>query len=90
MHILRTSPLIPFFILSFNFIIIKLWPPCWALVGTGIQALIIKVGMGKAQGSVSRRGSPRTKLRGQEAFLGGVDLKQQVTMAEQTTAGDTR
>lgn len=60
------------------------------LVGTGVQALIIKVRMGKAQGSVSRRGSPRIKLRGQEAFLGEVDLKQQVTMAEQTTEGDIR
>lgn len=57
-------------------------------MGTGVQALIIKVRMGKAQESVSRRGSPRTKLRGQEAFLG--DLKQQVTVAEQTTGGDTR
>ena len=58
------------------------------MLGTGgyrYVPLMIKARMGKAQGSISRHGSPRTKLRGQEAFLGGVDLRQQVTVAKQTT-----
>ena len=60
------------------------------MLGTGgyrYVPLMIKARMGKAQGSISRHGSPRTKLRGQEAFLGGVDLRQQVTVAKQTTGG---